>query len=63
MRTPYQILSMPYKKIEKPIDAAIREVFEETGIKTDNIISLVSKSYIPANVISEKHRKYWGKDL
>ena len=47
---------------ETPTEAAIREIFEEAGIKTNNIIKLTSMAYIPANVISERHRKYWEKN-
>ena len=47
---------------ETPTEAAAREISEETGIKTNNIIKLTSMAYIPANVISERHRKYWTKD-
>ncbi len=47
---------------ETPTEAAIREISEETGIKTNSIIKLTSMAYIPANVISERHRKYWAKN-
>ena len=47
---------------ETPIEAAIREISEETGIKTDSITKLTSMAYVPADVISECHRKYWAKD-
>ena len=48
---------------EKPVEAAIREIYEETGIKTDNITTLQSMAYVPANIILEYHRKYWAKDI
>lgn len=48
---------------EKPVETAIREVYEETGIKADNITMLKSMAYVPANVISQHHRKYWAKDI
>ena len=47
---------------ETPTEAAIREISEETGIKTNSIMKLTSMAYIPANVISERHRKYWAKN-
>ena len=47
---------------ETPIEAAVREISEETGIKTNCIIKMTSMAYIPANVISERHRKYWAKN-
>lgn len=46
---------------ETPLEAAKREAFEEGGIQSDKWIELVSLSYIPATVISEKHRQYWSK--
>lgn len=48
---------------EKALDAALREIREETGAKADSIIQLQSMAFIPANVISEKHRKLWDKDI
>jgi dATP pyrophosphohydrolase len=47
---------------EKPLDSAIREIREETGIKVKNVIQLKSMTFISANVISEKQRKTWSKD-
>lgn len=48
---------------ETPIESAAREILEETGIKAYNITKLVSMAYIPADVISERHRKHWSKDI
>lgn len=48
---------------EEPAEAAIREIFEETGIKVDTITALCSMAYVPVDVISEHHRKYWAKDI
>lgn len=48
---------------ETPIEAATREIIEEVGIRADNIIKLVSTAYVPVDVISERHRKHWAKDL
>lgn len=47
---------------EKPAEAAIREIYEETGIQVDNVTTLQSMAYIPADIISEHHRKHWAKD-
>ena len=47
---------------ETPLEAAKRETFEESGAQSDKWVELKSLSYIPAEVISEKHRKYWRKD-
>lgn len=46
---------------EIPIEAARREIFEEVGIEIRNIIQLDTICSIPANCISEKHRKNWSK--
>ncbi len=54
-------MAIPFRKIA-PIEAAVREISEETGIKTNSIIKLTSMAYIPANVILERHRKYWAKN-
>ena len=47
---------------ETPKEAAVREVFEEAGIENADVLELVSRAYVPANVIKEYHRKYWPKD-
>lgn len=47
---------------ETPLEAAIREIFEETGITAASVAELVSMAYIPVDVISERHRKHWAKD-
>jgi len=44
---------------ETPIETAKRETFEESGIETDCIFRLTAMSYVPANCISERHRKNW----
>ena len=47
---------------EQPIEAAAREIYEETSIKAGHIVPLTSMAYIPANVISKKHRDLWSPD-
>lgn len=44
---------------ESPREAARREILEEAGVQPLLIKQLVSMSYIPASVISLKHRKHW----
>lgn len=90
MRAPFQILSIPYRIInrcpyycvfhradhdqwqfiagggednETPFEAAKRETFEEGGVCSGKWVELKSLAYIPATVISEKHRRHWGKDI
>lgn len=48
---------------ETPLDAAKRETREESGVSSNKWINLRSLSYIPATVISEKHRKHWDKGI
>jgi dATP pyrophosphohydrolase len=45
---------------ETPLEAAAREISEETGIQANRITELVSMAYVPADVISEYHRKHWS---
>lgn len=47
---------------ETPLMAAKREIFEEAGVSAEDIMELVSMSYVPANVISDRHRRNWPKD-
>ena len=48
---------------ENPLEAAIRETWEETGIKENAIFyQLESISYVPTNCFSMERRKAWGMD-
>ena len=58
----YQFVAGGGEDDEKPIEAAAREIYEETSVKAAHIVSLISMSYIPANVISKKHRDLWSPD-
>ena len=58
----YQFVAGGGENDEKAIDAAIREIKEETNVPAASVISLTSMAYIPANVISERHRKFWSAD-
>ena len=46
----YQFVAGGGEDDEKPIDAAAREIYEETSVKAVNILPLTSMAYIPANV-------------
>ena len=48
---------------ETPWDAAKREAFEEGGVQSEHWIALDSLAYVPATVISEKHRRHWSRDI
>lgn len=58
----YQFVSGGGEDDELAVDAAIREIKEETDVTAESVISLTSMAYIPANVISERHRKLWSSD-
>lgn len=47
---------------ETPLQAAIREIKEETGLTAQSVLPLTSMAYVPANVIAEKHRQLWPRD-
>ena len=44
----YQFVAGGGENDEKPVDAAIREICEETSINTDSVIQLTSMAYVPA---------------
>ena len=44
---------------EMPFEAALRETFEESGVNARNLNKLTFMTYVPADCISEKHRKLW----
>lgn len=48
---------------ETPLEAAIREIFEEAGVKADNIIKLTSMCYVQADIFKKRHLYNWPKDL
>ena len=58
----YQFVAGGGEDDEKPIEAAAREIYEETSVKAVNIMPLTSRAYIPANVILKKHRDLWPHD-
>lgn len=62
-RDQWQFVSGGGENAETPIEAAIREISEETGVTAGSVTRLVSMAYVPANVISERHRKYWAEDV
>ncbi|MHB1152402.1 MAG: NUDIX hydrolase [Eubacteriales bacterium] len=47
---------------ETVMEAAKREIFEESGLHADNMIKLTALSYVPADCIAESHRKNWPAD-
>ncbi len=59
----YQFVAGGGEDNESPLDAAVREIREEAGVTAASVISLSSMAYLPVNVISEKHRRLWSKDI
>ena len=89
MRAPFQILAIPYRKIDKqlqycvlhradydqwqfiagggeddesPVQAAKREISEESGVIVDNIIELKSMCFIPTNIFPKFYLDNWPED-
>ena len=48
---------------ETPEQAALREIWEETGFHAEHLTRLSSVSYVPANVFREDARAHWPKDI
>jgi len=48
---------------ETSMAAAKREIFEESGVITDDVIALKSMCYIPSNIYQMEHRMGWDADL
>ena len=47
---------------ETPLDAAKREIFEEIGIRTEQIFALKNTAFVPNTCFAKTHRQYWDKD-
>ncbi|MBQ8972743.1 MAG: GNAT family N-acetyltransferase [Clostridia bacterium] len=58
----YQFISGGGEDAEIPFEAALREIWEETGIKTESIMPLTSLAYIPASIFSEAIRSHWSRN-
>ena len=48
---------------ELPIEAAVRELQEETGVTRAAFLPLKSLCYIPTSIFSPEQRKIWGREL
>ncbi len=48
---------------ETPLEAAKREIYEESGITAENITELTSRSYLPITIIKESRRQHWDKNM
>ena len=47
---------------ETPVEAAKREILEESGATADNLIELKSICYIPADIFPKRHLYHWTAD-
>lgn len=47
---------------EKPIDTALREIKEETGVTAEKLTELKCVAFVPAEVVAEQMRTHWKKD-
>ncbi len=47
---------------ETPVQAAVREIFEESGVVVDNLIQLKSMCYIPTDIFPKRHLYNWAPD-
>ncbi|MCH5190754.1 MAG: NUDIX pyrophosphatase [Oscillospiraceae bacterium] len=47
---------------ETPVQAAKREIFEESGIVADSIIELKSLCHIPVDIFPKRHLYNWAAD-
>ena len=61
----WQFISGGGEDDETPLEAARREIFEESGIslKASDLIPLTSMCYIPANVYTACATQHWPTDL
>ena len=48
---------------ETPIEAVRREIFEEGGVKAENIIQLTSMCYVQVDIFRNRHLYGWPKDM
>lgn len=48
---------------EKPIQAALREIKEETGVTAEKLTALQSIAFVPAEVVAKNLRAHWDKNI
>jgi len=48
---------------ETLIEAATRELWEETGVEVASLLPLKSLCYIPTNIFSMEQREIWGEEV
>lgn len=58
----WQFVSGGGEDAETPLQAAQREIAEETGVTVEQIMELTSMCYIPTNIFPERYLRHWAKD-
>ena len=48
---------------EKTIQAALREIKEETGVTAEKLTKLKSVAFVPAEIVTENMRTHWDKNI
>lgn len=48
---------------EKPIQAALREIKEETSVTAEKLTELKSVAFVPAEIVTENMRTHWDKNI
>ena len=48
---------------EKPIQAALREIKEETGVTAEKLTELKSVAFVPVEIVAETMRMHWDKNI
>lgn len=48
---------------EKPIETALREIKEETGVTAEKLTELKSVAFVPAEVVAKNLRAHWNKNI
>ena len=48
---------------EKTIQAALREIKEETGVTAEKLTELKSVAFVPAEIVTETMRAHWDKSI
>lgn len=48
---------------KKTIQAALREIKEETGVTAEKLTELKSVAFVPAEIVTENMRTHWDKNI
>ena len=48
---------------KKTIQAALREIKEETGVTAEKLTELKSVAFVPAEIVTETMRAHWDKNI